>query len=95
MFILRRYSSDGMQINQEIGDCYTLIEREINYEEFSKTFKSVFGKNHVADLDESSDDDTKNCYAFIIGSSIQPLYKSQRNYIMSSSGKTFDNLSFK
>lgn len=96
MFTLRRYSGNSVQVNQAIGDSYTLIDRDCNYGDFCKSFEIYFGKKHVADLDEASDSDTKNCYGFIgNGSLLHPLYKNQKNYIMTSGGQTFDNVSFK
>lgn len=96
MFTLRRISGEGIEMNQIIGDNYTYIDREINYDEFCKNFQYTFGRNHVADLDETSDDDTKKCYAFVCTSNlIQPLYKNQSNYIMTENGKTFANVSYR
>jgi hypothetical protein len=96
MFTLRRYSGSGVEMNQEIGDNYTFIDRERSYDDFCKSFEIVFKRKHVADLDETSDSDTKNCYAFVgNGSTIQPLYKNQKNFIMTSGGQTFDNVSFR
>ena len=93
MFILRRISGEGIQMNQVIGDGYTFISRDCNHEEFEKTFELVFCRKHVADLDETSDEDTKNCYAFVCnGSLIQPLYKNQKNFIMTDGGRTFEKL---
>ena len=83
-------------MNQMIGDGYTLIHRETNYDDFCKTFEAVFQIKHVADLDETSNEDTKDCYAFVCnGLFVQPLYKNHKNFIMTSGGKTFDNLSYK
>lgn len=96
MFTLRRISSVGVEINQVIGSSYTLIDRVRNPEEFRRTFKEHFDKKHVADLDETSDKETKNCYAFVCnGEFIQPLFKNQMNYIMTSGGTTFDNITYK
>jgi hypothetical protein len=68
-----------MEYNQIIGDGYTFIDRECNYDEFCKTFKVFFGKDHVADLDKESDKDTMECYAFICnGEFTQPLYKNKK-----------------
>lgn len=96
MYTLRTMTAKNKQINQEIGNVYSLIERDFNYEEFSDAFKIVFGRNHVADLDNTADDFTKECHAFIecMGATI-PLYKHSCYYIMTESGKTFSNLSYK
>jgi hypothetical protein len=96
MFILRRISSEGIQMNQTIGESYTYIGRFENAEEFRRCFKKYFERDHVADLDDTSDDDTKQVYCFISNGSLhQPLYMRQQNYIMTDSGKTFSNLSWR
>lgn len=97
MYTLRKIS-DNIQSNIEVGTNYSVINSETNYEEFSKTFEACFNEKHVADLDEKSDEITKNCYAFVVGSGgtiILPLYRKQENYIMTESGKTFSNLTHK
>lgn len=95
MFTLRRISGAGIQINQIIGKTYSFISRAANPEQYGELFKSFFHKDHVPDLDKEADNDTKRCYGFIAGDITQPLYDSQKNYIMTSDGKTFDNISFK
>lgn len=83
-------------MNQAIGETYIYIHREWNFKEFSEMFEMYFQRKHVADLDETSDFDTKNCYAFVVNAPLyQPLYKNQKNFIMTESGKTFDNVSYK
>lgn len=103
MYTLRKISTNGTQVNIDLGKCYTIIHRDMNYDEFCKYFKLIFGYNHVADTDKLSNEVTKDVYAFLDTSEreismyedIFPLYKSQHNYIMTDSGKTFDNLSYK
>ena len=95
MFTLRRISSSGVEMNQFLGNGYTLVDRESNYPEFCETFEKTFGYPHTADLDDTSTFDSKNVYAFVVADSIQPLYKKQKNFIMSDSGRTFDNLTYK
>ena len=96
MLVLRRFSGEGIEMNQVIGDGYTYICREVNPEKFRETFKNYFKKDHVADNDPESDKETKNCYAFVCeGSLIQALYKNQKAYMMTESGKTFANLTYK
>jgi len=97
MYTLRTIQDD-IQTNECLGNNYQLIERNSNYDEFQKAFFSFHEKNHVADLDTESDHFSKQTYAFVIfknGSEIIPLYKNQSNYIMTDSGKTFSNLTFK
>lgn len=98
MFSLRRFSGEGIESNNALGDSYIYIDREQNPERFRNTFKAHFEKDHVADLDDKSDDDTKNVYAFIyadLNGYLQPLYKKQRAYIVTDSGTTYSNVSYK
>lgn len=96
MFVLRRISGERIEMNKVIGDGYTVIDRESNYEEFKRVFEHYFEKRCFANLDPEGDSDTKNCYAFVTNDSIiQPLYKNQQNYIMSENGKTFSNLTYR
>ena len=94
MFILRRISGNGVQMNHTIGKDYTHIDRHGNYDDFCKTFKLYFERKHVADLDPESDDNTKRCYAFIVnGAFVQPLYANQKAFVMTECGNTFANVS--
>lgn len=96
MFTLRRFTGNGVQMNQAVGNEYTFIHRERNPEDFKLSFEIYFEKAHVADLDPTADNDTKDCYAFVVnGSFVQPLYKQQESFIMTAGGKTFDNVSFR
>lgn len=96
MYTLRTVDANQKQTNQLIGSIYSLIDRDSNYDEFSDNFRMLFGKPHVADLDENSDEHTKNVYSIIdfMGNMI-PLYKNTAYYIMTESGKTFSNLSYR
>ena len=97
-FILRKVLNDSTQTNIVLGNQYQLVDREVNYDEFSRVFEHEFEKFHVADLDPTSDNFSKDCYAFVVceeGSKLIPLYKKQFNYIMTDSGKTFCNLTYK
>lgn len=96
MYTLRTVEANQKQTNQLIGDLYSFVDRDSNEEEFSDIFKDLFGKPHVADLDDTADDHTKNVYGFIqhLGCTI-PLYKENAYYIMTESGKTFSNLSYR
>jgi len=86
MFILRRITPDHLEVNTSLGIEYVLVCKEENNEEF-KERTTLWGE---ADL--------KGVYgivAFDEGSSIMPLYVGSNYYIMSSDGKTFDNISKK
>ena len=83
-------------MNFVLGNSYTFVSRHENYDEFCKSFRYSFGRDHVADLDESADQDTKNCYAFVSnedGNKLYALFQNQKNYIMTENGKTFSNVS--
>lgn len=95
MFTLRTITPDGLQSNQFLGKRYIYVDRDIQYEEFCRNYKVVFGIKHVADLDKTSDNFSKNCYGIVVtndGSELTPLYKGNQNYIMSPNGQTFANL---
>ena len=102
-FILRTIIANSetlksSQHNLAIGSYYSLIFREEDYESFSEMYREEFKKSHVADMDESSDNLSKNTYGFLIykdGSTTIPLYKNQQNYIMTENGNTFSNISYK
>jgi hypothetical protein len=86
MFILRRITSENIEINTCIGNYYVFVSRERNTDEFKRTIKLW------------SEDDTEDIYALITyddGESIMPLYKKSYYYIMASDGRTFSNISFK
>lgn len=97
MYTLRTVTRSNKQINTIIGSTYSVVERHSNYDEFSDIFKEIFGVDHVADLDENSNELTKSCYGFIqttIDNTI-PLCMHTNYYIMTENGKTFSNLSYK
>lgn len=97
-YTLRRISSQGVQMNFELGNSYTVVSRFEAYEWFKEDFKRIYDKEHVADNDPASDEDTKIVYAFVGsqgGIDVYPLFRGQQAYIMTSEGKTFSNLTIK
>jgi hypothetical protein len=95
MFILRKLTGDGVQFNFTLGSQYTYVDRFASPEDFRRTFKHYYQKDHVADMDPQSDDDTKRCYGFVSnenGDTIHPLHFNQSAYIMTEYGGTFSNL---
>ncbi|RZK73566.1 MAG: hypothetical protein EOO85_17060 [Pedobacter sp.] len=87
MFILRKITGSGVQSNICLNKVYNLI-REEDKEEFEKT----------TSLNDYYQSEKAKIYAFLIydeGSQIIPLFKAQKNYIMSSDGNTFDNLTYR
>lgn len=96
MYTLRTISPKGKPTNQLIGKIYSESNRFQDYDEFCHFYKTIFGVEHVADLDPSSDYHSKSCYSFLLcGQEIIPLYNENDYYIMSESGKTFSNLTNK
>ena len=94
MYTLRKVI-DNIQSNQELGSNYQVVDRETNYQEFCKAFEALFKEKHT---DYEDNQFSKNCYIILTyndGSSLVPLYKNQSNYIMTESGKTFSNLTYK
>jgi len=85
MFILRKISGDGIQMNFDLGKSYTLLTEEQN----PKDFKSLKDKTVY------SNDDC--IYGFVCeeGGKEHQLSSSQKSYIMTSDGKTFANVSKK
>lgn len=97
MYTLRKINGDGLESNQIIGPFYVIVFRQYNYDEFCRSFKAFFNMDHVPDDHPEAGDFSKQCYAFINNGSsfFEPLYKGQRNYIMTESGQTFANVSFR
>lgn len=96
MYTLRTITPDGVQINECIGPDYIFICRDSAYDVFSDTFFNQFGIKHVADLCQTATETTTRCHGFIKlkNEDIVTLWKSNKYYIMSDSGKTFSNLSY-
>jgi len=96
MYALRTFTENS-EVNNWLGDQYEIIRREECYERFSELFKDYFEKDHLADLSPSSDEESQRTYAFIINSKNEPIpiYKEQKNYIVTESGKTYSNITYK
>jgi hypothetical protein len=99
MFILRSLNPVRVCVDSMIGDSYTTINRFESPEDFRKLFKEFFGRNHVADFDDSSDDASKHIPGFLIPKKpehsldhVVPLWDNYTYYVMTDSGKTFCKL---
>lgn len=87
MFYLRRVTQEGVEINQFVGESYTLVHKDYTPEEFKRLHKEMF-------LGEDINPDSI-CFAFVCnGGFVQPLYSLQRNYIMTETGKTFSFIKY-
>lgn len=86
MFILRRVLRDGSEINTSLGEYYTLQLKEKNRSAFDEVIKMW------------SEEDSEKVYGVVVyddGNKIMPLYEESAYYIMTSDGRTFDNVSLK
>lgn len=86
MFVLRTIFGNGIENNYILGNSYQYINKETNSLEFESVYKQCF------------DDFEGDCYGFVVGNDIQnphPLWKGQKVFIMTDSGSTFSNLTFK
>lgn len=89
MFILRRITSESNEINEILGDSYSLILRERHNKEYERTLL-------IQKWDKNAQ--LENLYGFIVhnnGQKVIPLYKKSHYFIMTSDGKTFSNITFK
>lgn len=85
MFVLRRTMNDGTERNFNLGDSYTLIDKDSSRDAFEIHMKC-----------EQFNPDKGEIYAFVTGDNKYkglPLYKGQKSYIMTSRGDTFANVS--
>ena len=85
MFVLRRITSENVEVNTVIGESYVLISAERNPIDFEKSLDIM--KN-----------DRNAIYGFISycgGSRLEPLYKKSVYFVMMSNGQTFANVSDK
>ncbi len=82
MFVLRKISESGVQMNIAMGNGYTLISKSANKNEFKKTANRYNWENCI--------------YAFIScnnGETILPLSSNQKSFVMTGKGNTFSNVS--
>ena len=96
MYTLRTITETS-EVNNWLGYQYEIITREESYEAFKPLFDDYFDEPHVADLDPTANEGTKRCYAFILNEKEEPIpvYKGQKNYIVTENGKTFSNITYK
>lgn len=88
MFILRRVTSELIEINDCLGTTCVVILKEKNSIEFNNKAKAM-------NLDSDVIKDIHGFVCYNSGADIIPLYKKSHYYIMASDGKTVDNISYK
>lgn len=82
MFTLRKITNDGLEMNFSLGDSYTLVTKERSPKEFEDKMKDHPFYDKAYALIYCKDE-------------ILPLYKTQKNYIVSENGTTYSNLTYK
>lgn len=89
MFILRQIDKNGNVFNQSLGEHYSVVTRKQS-ERFADLMGTGFDSPEI-----------ENCYGLVVycnNSDFQqtwPLYKDYWYYIMTETGKTFDNITNK
>lgn len=94
-YTLRRISGQGVEMNFNLGNGYTVVHKDNAPEKFKEDFKLFFNSPYV-ELEKGGD--SEFVYAFVgteCGTSVYPLYKDQRAYIMLPDGGTFSNITYK
>lgn len=92
-YTLRRISTEGVELNLNLGNGYTVVHKDHAPERFKEDFKLFFNATYV-----DCEIDSESVYAFVsteCGKSVYPLYKGQKAYIMLPDGSTFSNVTFK
>ena len=96
MFILRKIGSINNHAipprNFWLGKSYTYVHKEQTPDEFIKFEREV----GMINSEESIEDD-RSLYAYVFDENGDyfPLWKHERNFIMTEKGNTFENLTFK
>lgn len=99
MYTLRRVlKGSGFENNKALGASYSLVSREQKTGgEFNKAMAVYFGKEIGDKLSDEQIYEGNNIHAFVSDENgrLTPLYKNDSYYVMTDSGKTFSNLTFK
>lgn len=78
MFILRKITGDGVELNFDLGDSYTLIHKTRNPKDWER----------LKDMDEKS----FAVIFYNGGADMVQIFKGQTNYVMTGEGKTFGKI---
>lgn len=94
MYTLRTIEKDGLQQNTSIGKEYLYADRYLNGQAFRDAYLRLFGVPHVADLDSSATDQSKNCVGILTTEDgvMRTIWNFHDAYIMTDSGQTFSRL---
>lgn len=93
MYTLRSLTSEGHESNIALGNNYTFISRKYAKEAFERVYKNAYESSGKA-FEENPNED---CYGMIQSENVNFifLWKQESNYIMTETGKTFSNLTYK
>jgi hypothetical protein len=86
MFVLRKITKGGLQMNFNLGSRYNLVDDKTTPEQFANFAGHLFTEGKPDEI-----------YAFISTENCEiiPLYKGHSNFIMTGEGATFSNETFK
>jgi len=87
MFILRQITKHGLESNLCLGERYQIAHKEHNTDEFERELGVT--------VTHPDQDDIHAIISYSNGSDSHPLYKNFYYYIMTESGRTFANVSYK
>lgn len=93
MYTLRTISKNGEQQNVNLGNNYSLIDRDSNKENFVSAYNNVY-----VDLVRTDEQINPEVYGIVTSNEFGArhfLYKENFYYVMTESGKTFSNLTYK
>ena len=82
MFILRRITSENVEVNTVLGESYNLIDAERNPKDFDKSLGVL----------KCDKDDVYGFISYNEGCKLTPLYKKSVYFVMMSNGQTFANI---
>lgn len=93
MYTLRSITEEGHESNIALGNNYSFISRIYANEAFNRVYKDAYdSKGMICDKEPNPD-----CVGMIQSELVNFifLWRSEQNYIMTESGKTFSNLTYK
>ncbi len=83
MYTLRKIDKENRECNTNLGNHYSVLHSERNEKEFNDAVIEHYDKDKI------------HCFVFDEGGRLNAIYKNEAAYIMTDTGKTFDNLSFR
>jgi hypothetical protein len=96
-FALRIIAEQNIETNIALGEQFNvLLKQFVSEEKWLDTYRAIFGQSMCTDSDIH--EVPVNIHAFVIsegGKGIFLLKDNEYNYIVTDSGKTFKNLTFK